>query len=565
MGAGALAQGGHGVEPGVLAPVPAVDTGQRHAVVAHYHAHYRLPETALADPSFPWDGDVVDCEPGTTAHTHQRAVLQRINFFRTLAGLPGDVVLSPLKSELSQAAALVMAANGELSHTPSADWRCYSPEAAQAAEMANLYLGIIGPQAIDGFVEDPGTFNGAVPHRRWLFYPPAREMGLGAVPPREDQWSATALWVVDDSGVRASSGGNGGINPGEIPSSAVAWPPPGYVPVDFIYPRWSFALPDADFSAAAVTVTQDGQPVDVVLEPVLDGIGDNTLVWIPDGDLPGVADNDVVFQVTIDGVVVGEQLERYRYEVVAIDPFRLEGEWVVEGPPPLDKGRPQNYSFAPLPGVERYEVRVARRSPAGEVGWYGAPTTPRGYHHLTATDFAALPTLEAVTTLVPRRHGRLEFRLWRRLMSTTTDLVLEVSTDDGHRWSLLWAAPGLSNRYESEGGFAPVVVSLADYVDQPIQLRFRLVFEQRAYVGDRLDYGVLLDDLAVADVDALVVDQAFVVTEPAFAFTPTALDGYYLQVRPELGGHWFAFGPATVVQPVPNPTAEVSSPSVASP
>lgn len=39
--------------------------------------------------------------------------------------------------------------------------------------------GQYGAAAISGQVQDPGQYNGAAGHRRWLLYPPTRVMGTG--------------------------------------------------------------------------------------------------------------------------------------------------------------------------------------------------------------------------------------------------------------------------------------------------------------------------------------------------------------------------------------------------
>ena len=61
----------------------------------------------------------------------------------------------------------------------------------------------------------------------------------------------------------------------------VAWPPPGYVPYQVTWARWSFGYPDADFTSATVTMTSNGVPISVALEVFEEGYGENTLIWVP--------------------------------------------------------------------------------------------------------------------------------------------------------------------------------------------------------------------------------------------------------------------------------------------
>ena len=142
----------------------------------------------------------------------------------------------------------MMSANNQLSHSPSPTWQCYTPEGAAAAGKSDLFLGVYGWDAISGYVRDPGDFNGAVGHRRWILYPQTQTMGTGDLPPTGGS-SSNALWVID---------GHVWDPRPATRDMFVAWPPPGYVPYQVVFPRWSFSYPNADFSQASVTMTLDG-------------------------------------------------------------------------------------------------------------------------------------------------------------------------------------------------------------------------------------------------------------------------------------------------------------------
>ena len=60
-------------------------------------------------------------------------------------------------------------------------------------------------------------------------------------------------------------------NPSDVQRPArdgfVAWPPPGFVPYQTVYPRWSFVLRGADFTNATVTMqraTGCRSPADII-------------------------------------------------------------------------------------------------------------------------------------------------------------------------------------------------------------------------------------------------------------------------------------------------------------
>ncbi len=199
-----------------------------------------------------------------------------------------------------------------LSHTPDESWQCYTEEGDEGAGSSNLYLGVYGPAAISGYVYDPGSGNYFVGHRRWILYPQTQYMGTGDIPPVDGYPAANALWVFDLDNMW-------GPRPAAR-DTFVAWPPPGYVPYQVVYPRWSFAYPQADFSQAAVTMTRMGQPLAVQQLAVVYGYGENTLVWEPQTSFIDPPSVDTLYTVTVSQVLVDEQLQNFSYTVIIFDP-----------------------------------------------------------------------------------------------------------------------------------------------------------------------------------------------------------------------------------------------------
>lgn len=282
----------------------AVDITNRADVVAFWNSEYQASQGVAAG----WTGSVDDCEPGTTTQAYLDATARRINFFRAMAGLPGNITLDPELNAKSQAAALIMIAQGSLSHNPPQSWECWSADGNEAAGNSNIALGAHGPRAIDLYINDPGGGNAPVGHRRWILYPRQLVMGSGSTDARNGFYTGSNnLWVFGTWTDRPAS------------PLYVTWPPPGFVPHQIVYPRWSFSMPGANFTAANVTMTRGSDSIDLNIISRNGGYGDPTIVWEP--NVPsGAPAQDTVYSVTVSNVSVGGSLQDFAYNVTVIDP-----------------------------------------------------------------------------------------------------------------------------------------------------------------------------------------------------------------------------------------------------
>lgn len=281
---------------GAQEAAPGIDNFDRDHVASTYWSSIQQNLSVSAN----WSGSTETCVAGAASQEFTDATLESINWFRQMAGL-APVTEDPAASEEAQAAALMMQAQRALSHFPGPDWSCYSDLGSDGASQSNLYLGRTGVRATSGFIEDPGANNVALGHRRWILYSRLGTVGIG------NTSSASALHVI------------GGWTPERYSETDwVSWPPPGFVPEDVIYPRWSTSFVGdgvVDFSDAQVTVTRDGESLDVTMLPVVAGFADPTLGWEVDtaGAAPG--DNDYVVDVT--GVTVGDTEVSRTYTVTS--------------------------------------------------------------------------------------------------------------------------------------------------------------------------------------------------------------------------------------------------------
>jgi uncharacterized protein YkwD len=259
-----------------------------------------------------WSGSFKNCNIGTTSLAFRQAVQLRINYFRAMAGVPSEVVLSDDFNQKAQAAALMMSVNKNLSHYPPSNWKCYSADGDQAASNSNIALGAYGPNAINLYMHDPGYGNYFVGHRRWILYPQTQEMGTGDIPNKDGYPGANVLWVFDSNIFRTRP---------NTRENFVAWPPPGYVPYKVVYPRWSFSYPKADFKSATVSMTSKGKSVDIAVQPVVKGFGENTIVWeLNDMIFDSPPATDTKYTVKVNNVKISGEPHNFTYDVLVYDP-----------------------------------------------------------------------------------------------------------------------------------------------------------------------------------------------------------------------------------------------------
>lgn len=121
------------------APVPPVDTWDRTAVRDLYRSYYNVPAVASG-----WTGNHAGLDPGTTSPQFRDAINTRMNFYRALAGVPGDVVFTDEFNVRAQAAAFVMSRNNLSTHFPPSTSLGWSQDAAIGALRSSLYLGTGG-------------------------------------------------------------------------------------------------------------------------------------------------------------------------------------------------------------------------------------------------------------------------------------------------------------------------------------------------------------------------------------------------------------------------------------
>ncbi|WP_374349286.1 CAP domain-containing protein [Chitinimonas sp.] len=522
---------------------------------------YRTIFASSSGQASGWNGNLASCNAGDTTADFKGAVQRRINWFRAMAGIPAAVSLDATFSANAQQAAMIMAANKSLSHTPPTTWLCYNSTGATAAGKSNIALGRFGPDAVaNGYMGDGGSNNAAVGHRRWVLYPQTQFMGTGDVDGSIAGTSSNSLWVFD---------ANYSAKRPAVRDDFVAWPPKGYVPYNAVYPRWSFAYPGADFSAATVSMTANGAAMGTTLEQIANGYGENTVVWYPAGISDGMSwprpAADTVYGVTVSNVKVGGVARSFSYTVTVFDPDQAgQGDVTqnIAGSASASAGIASRYTFDAVPGATAYQWRQLQISPyslsdGAENGSGNFTVSTTGGYPVVQSDAVASgsnsfhlahvqgndQTLTLKQPLLVGGGGALAYSSRLGYAGPGQQALVEVSQDDGASWVALSLQAGSGGAGESS--FTTRTISLAPYAGRTVQLRFRYAMTGGSfYFQSSKGVGWYIDNIALAGVEAAgTAGSPTTVADTSFDFTPGQSGDVLLQVRPGMYNYFGDWSP----------------------
>lgn len=252
-----------------------------------------------------WTGSSTSCNSGDLSPETRNKVVKRVNYYRALCGLPA-VTLNASQNKSCQDAALIMMANNTLTHTPSSNMTCWTQDGYDAAKTGNIAIGWGSSEpdanhsinAVSGYIEDPGTGNEIVGHRAWLLHPPLSAIGTGSV--FDPNHSYQGMTQAAANCIRWGDNINGSSTAGP---DFIAYPPADYIPSVLVFPRWSFAIANADFSSANVTVKSGGTTYScniIARVPQQGSVNPAArVVWEPSGIS---ITQDMDFTVTVSGI-----------------------------------------------------------------------------------------------------------------------------------------------------------------------------------------------------------------------------------------------------------------------
>ena len=523
-------------------------------------------------------------------------------------GDPWMVPAGTTKSEAARAAALVFdiqkyggsseRSGFELTHSLDPIWEGFTAAAWNAAFYSNLAGGLWGPGAIDGYMEEPGTpedsfLNRYVGHRRWMLFTASAHMATGDIPT-----------IIDEDGLLKSPGANVLYMIGDFSvreEKFVAWPNDGFCPAPIVPDLWSLSYPGADFSKATVTMTGPNGPVISKVVARSMGVphnsqggnaegsagggdekiyGDSTIIWVP-SRLTDKGSKDATYELTVDNIL-SAGLTSYSYSVTIIDPnvlldLELEGTEV----PPVSGA---NYYFGPVRGADQVEFEISQR---GEIiGVEGAELdaqiidgTNIGYDligaHKWETDngifaeyfegtrsfrlaFAAQNNVPEYFELdhqyATTDESKMKFQYRRGIMTNTTHMDVEFSTDGGVSWTKSKSRVSGVNQTTDDNFFLEVVQLP---VSDSLSIRFFHSYEADGltgfnFVGQGAQFpiGIFIDDIilektkiATGSLSVIVdaADQQVSFSKEGLGISLEEEEEYNLRVRPIIAGFAFAW------------------------
>jgi hypothetical protein len=505
--------------------------------------------------------DVSTCTPGTNGTAYKEAVLRRINWFRAMAGLPAAVTLNATFSAKDQESAVIMSRNNALSHHPPPSWSCYTGNGDNASSNSNIAIGNAGADAIAAYMWDFGANNYGVGHRRWILYPQTQVMGTGDVPNTNGFNFANATWVFD--------GNYGGPRPATR-TPYVAWPPAGFLPYQLAYPQWSFALSNANLSAATVAMKSNGVNVAVSLQPYLTGVGENALVWVPMG-LDAASESttfpfsgtDTVYTIAVTNIQYSTITTGFTYTVTLFDPSVPGADYApptISGSATPAVGQANAYTFTPITNATSYEWRVTQPhsysltdGAESGTGNFTADTTA-GYavqdssvkaagaysFHLAHPDTSPYAPPDQLLTLnqtfVPKGNGTLTVKSRLGYAANGETAHIQVSIDEGVGWQDIYTQTGVGDGTAGpvESSFVPRSFSLAAFQGKTARLRFGYTYTSGFYYiapQSTFPIGWYLDDIIITNAEVWTVISTNTVATTNFTFTPLQTTNYNLDVR----------------------------------
>jgi hypothetical protein len=579
--------------PGVTTPAPttnlAVNTSQRNDVISFYQNIYKASEN-FASVISTWSGDVNACNEGTLPAGFADLMRRRVNYYRALAGVSGNIVMNDsstvvtagdnynapsttLKSLAAQRAALLLTRNNFLTHNPPPSAACFTSPAGNGCLFGNVAIGIYGPPALDAYMREDVN-NQEAGHRRWILFNSATNFATGDIAAKGAYAASNSLYISQRNEEMVT------VNPNFIP-----WPPAGFCPWKHATEYFSLSYPMGNFTNATISVTQNGvaQTVDSINRS--QGFGNNGIVW----RVPSVYSNhnendDVTYDITVANIGGGGPTS-YSYSVRFINADYLPTPPTLSGLSTVALGGSRSFTVGPVDIAEEYRLEVGKKSALPTTTVEGAedataafvipgPVTGPGYNvrsttykvnglkslNLAYTDVSQLEQwVEFDRVLFPKASASISY--FRRLsfMTAGTTFVAQYSINNDGRWkdipgtAMAGTTATSGAMLETESAFtAKLTFALpSETLNQPTRIRLLLRknstqgFITTSAVGSKS--GAFIDDVSFTNVDWLSSRRltnypanSTAVTLDSTTAGETLLAGtqYTLRLQPRVGSTW---------------------------
>ena len=239
----------------------------------------------------------------------------------------------------------------------------------------------------------------------------------------------------------------------------------------------------------------------------------------------------------------------------------------ITGPNPAALNQNNGYTFSVVGGATRYDWQQTALVPytaveGAENGLGNVTVVSSGTYPIIVSDLKASGSsafhlaqpdhtdqfLTLNPVLRPAANSMLTFSKLLGWASTTQVAKAQISSDGGATWQDVWTQAGNGN--SGDAAYSTVSVSLSTYAGQNIQVRFAYVYQGGTYFPQATTTGVgfYLDNIAVSNASQL--SNPITTSIPSgnsFAFFPTTMGSYVLQVRAHINNRTLNWGPALVV------------------
>jgi hypothetical protein len=491
-----------------------------------------------------------------------------------------------------------------VSHNPQSNYPGFTNAAWNAASKGNLAFGFFGPGAVDSYfredVDNLSNPNYTVGHRRWLLNPRSTDFATGDHPGKTPAQAAgnsndpqgyaiyptNSLYVFPKTTELAT-----------VAPKFTAYPAQGFFPAPLNSPYWSLSYPGAEFPVNTQIEMWDanGTPLTgVSVVSNIKGYGDNAVVWqVPPAAAVKLVSTDTKFTVKVSNFNLqgNPTPQSYTYTVTLINPDGLTDPLTLTGPANPFAVASTDYSFTRPAFSDAVEAGFFKLIPGPIAEGAEGPPVSVIDGTSSAPLFSSTPdffksgtkafrltfanrydpvaggvkdqSFEINRDLVPTTGASMTFQYKRGLMTTSSALYVEASTNGGLTWSHLRdPIVGNGTNAADKDGFKSVTVSLP--TSGIARVRFRLsylggsvgLYDHEGY--STFQTGVFIDDISITNCSWLE-QKGSVVAAPDIDKIPfnsgtagqslVIGDEWIMRLRAKFGTRWFPYGPMKTVTP----------------